>query len=416
MNKRRVVITGMGCITAFGDSVEGLFENLCKGNSGVSKIESFDTSEYDVRIGGECKSFDSSKYIDRREAKRLDRFSQFALASSIIAFEESGLDLSNPKDAERTGVLIGSGIGGIDEIETQHKRLLEKGPSKVSAFCVPKLMVNAAAGCVSIYHGAKGPNMCVVTACASAAHAIGEAFRMVQRGDADVMITGGSEAAVSPIALASFCSLKSLSTRNDDPTHASRPFDVDRDGFILSEGAGTVILEEYEHAVKRGAKIYAELAGYGATGDAYHITAPLPDGSGAARGMQLSLEDAGIKPEEVDYINAHGTSTGLNDVAETLAIKSVFGEHASKPALSSTKSCTGHFLGASGAIELIIGAKTIEKSMIPLTANTTTIDENCSPELNHVIGESRQQEVNVVLSNSLGFGGHNASLVLKKVR
>ncbi|ARN56380.1 beta-ketoacyl-ACP synthase II [Sedimentisphaera salicampi] len=416
MDKRRVVITGMGCVTAYGETVDSLFDNLCKGNSGVSKIEGFDPSDYDVKIAGECTNFDVSKYIERRKAKRLDRFSQFALVSSMTAFEESGLDLSIPEEAERTGVLIGSGIGGIQEIETQHKRLLAKGPSKVSAFCVPKLMVNAASGCVSIELGAKGPNLCVVTACASAAHSIGEAFRMVQDGDADVMITGGSEAAVSPIALASFCSLKSLSTRNDEPEKASRPFDVERDGFILSEGAGTVILEEYEHAVKRGAKIYAELAGYSATGDAHHITAPLPDGAGAARGMKLALNDAGVNPEDVDYINAHGTSTQLNDIAETLAIRSVFGEHADRPAISSTKSCTGHFLGASGAIELIVSARSIDDSIIPLTANTENLDEKCLPQLNHILGESVQRDVDVVLSNSLGFGGHNASLVLKKVK
>jgi beta-ketoacyl-acyl-carrier-protein synthase II len=405
----------MGCVTAFGDSVDILFDNLCKGNSGVSNIEGFDTTDFDVHIGGECKNFDPCKYIDRRETKRLDRFSQMAIACSAQAVEQSGLDLGNQEIAERTGVVIGSGVGGLQELEMQHSRLEGKGPSKVSAFCVPKMMVNAAAGVVSILHGAKGPNISVVTACASAAHSIGEAFRMIQNGDADAIIAGGSEAAVTPIGLASFCSLKALSTRNDDPTHASRPFDKDRDGFVLSEGAGILVLEEYELAKRRGANIIAEVAGYGATGDAYHITAPLPDGAGAARGMRIALHDAGVNPDEVDYINAHGTSTPLNDMAETLAIKSVFGCKANRPAISSTKSCTGHFLGASGAVELIVGAKTIQESIVPLTANTTEICEHCGPELNHVLGESREQQVNVVLSNSLGFGGHNASLVLKKV-
>ncbi len=416
MDKRRVVITGLGCVTALGVETEDLFGALCSGKSGVSNIESFDTTDYPVHFGGEVKkSFDLDKYIEPRESKRLDRFSQFATVSAMKAVEDSGLDLSDGAFADRTGVIIGTGIGGLNEIEEQHTRLLYKGPRKVSPFCVPKLMANAASGSVSIALGAKGPNMCVVTACASSAHALGEAYNYIAHNRADAMISGGTEAALTPIGLASFCSLKSLSTRNDDVETASRPFDVARDGFVLSEGASILVLEEYDHAVKRGAKIYAEILGYGATGDSYHITAPLPDGKGAAKSMTAALKDAGVNPEQVDYINAHGTSTVLNDIAETMAIRSVLGEYAEKPAISSTKSCLGHLLGASGAVELTVCAKAIETSTIPLTANTEQIDEKCDPKLNHVIKESRQQDVKVAISNSLGFGGHNCSLVVGKV-
>ncbi|AQQ71808.1 3-oxoacyl-[acyl-carrier-protein] synthase 2 [Limihaloglobus sulfuriphilus] len=414
MNKRRVVITGMGCVTALGETADTLYENVCSGKSGVSPIERFDTTDYPVRFGGEVKTFNPDDYINHREAKRLDPFSQYAVASAITAAKDSGIEFDEEL-ALRSGVIIGTGIGGIIEIEAQHIRLLEKGPGKVSPFCVPKLMGNAASGNVSIQLGIKGPNMCVISACASAAHAMGESYNQIAFGRADVVVTGGSEAAVSPVGLASFCALRSLSTRNDDPEKASRPFDVERDGFVLSEGAGVLIFEEYEHAVKRGAKIYAEVLGYAATGDAHHITAPLPDGSGAARGMKLAMQDAQVNPDEIDYINAHGTSTELNDIAETMAIQSVFGDHAKKVALSSTKSCTGHLLGASAAVEMIITAKTIEKGIIPLTANTTEVDEKCGPDMNHVIGESRQQHINIAASNSLGFGGHNATLIIGRV-
>ncbi len=414
MSRRRVVITGLGCVTSLGQKSDEFFDALCSMKSGVSLIESFDVSNYPVRIGGEIKDFDIRDHIGHREGKRMDRFTQFSIVSSIRAVEDSGIDFSDEQLALRTGVFIGTGIGGIKEIEEQHIRLLQKGPSKVSPFCVPKLMGNAASGGVSIHFGLKGPNMCIVTACAAAGHAMGEAFNQVAYGRADVMVTGGTEAALTPIGLASFCSLKSLSTRNDDPQTASRPFDQDRDGFILSEGAGTVILEEYEHAKKRGAKIYAELLGYGATGDAYHITAPLPDGRGAARGLKIALEDAGVNPDQVDYINTHGTSTELNDIAETMAIRSVLGED-TKVAISSTKSCTGHMLGASGAVELVACCKAIEKSVIPPTANTKKIDKRCGPDMNHVIGGARDADIKVAVSNSLGFGGHNVSLVLGKV-
>ena len=416
MDKRRVVITGLGCITSLGETADELFGNLCAGKSGVSLIERFDVSEYPVKFGGEIKNFDPCKYIDHREAKRLDRFSQFAVAAAVVAVEDCGIDFhANEELSLRSGTLVGTGIGGLKEIEEQHVRLLDKGPSKVSPFCVPKLMANAASGSVSIQCGLRGPNMCVVTACASAAHSMGEAYRMIKYGHADVMVTGGSEAALTPIGLASFCSLKSLSRRNDDPATASRPFDRERDGFVLSEGAGVLVFEEYEHAKARGAKIYAEVKGYGATGDAHHITAPLPDGRGAARGLKLALEEAQFNPDQVDYINAHGTSTELNDIAESMAIRDVLGDHAYNMCISSTKSCLGHLLGASGAVELLVCAKSIEKSLIPPTANTTEIDERCDTKLDFVLGQAREKEVLVAASNSLGFGGHNASLVIAKV-
>ncbi len=414
MTERRVVITGLGCVTALAENSEELFGALCKSVSGISTIESFDTSEYPVKFGGEAKTFDIEKYINSREAKRMDRFTQMALASSIQAVRDSGLDFEK-ENKHRVGVIVGTGIGGIKEIEEQHVRLLNKSPRKVSPFCVPKLMGNAASGCISIEYGLKGPNLCIVTACASASHAIGEAFWNVLSGRSDICITGGSEAALTPIGLASFCALKSLSTRNDDPQRASRPFDKDRDGFVLSEGAGIVILEDYEHAKKRGAKIYAEVLGYGATGDGYHITAPLSDGAGAAEGMRLALQQAKLNPEQIDYINAHGTSTELNDAAECLAIKSVFGEHAYRLAVNSSKSCLGHSLGASGAIELIVCAKSIEKGMLHPTANLQEVAEDCDPKMDFVPGEAREMDVKIALSNSLGFGGHNCSLIIGKV-
>jgi 3-oxoacyl-[acyl-carrier-protein] synthase II len=414
MTERRVVITGLGCVTALAENGEELFDALCKSVSGISTIESFDTSEYPVKFGGEAKTFDIEKYINSREAKRMDRFTQMALASSIQAVRDSGLDFEK-ENKHRVGVIVGTGIGGIKEIEEQHVRLLNKSPRKVSPFCVPKLMGNAASGCISIEYGLKGPNLCIVTACASASHAIGEAFWNVLSGRSDICITGGSEAALTPIGLASFCALKSLSTRNDDPQRASRPFDKDRDGFVLSEGAGIVILEDYEHAKKRGAKIYAEVLGYGATGDGYHITAPLSDGAGAAEGMRLALQQAKLNPEQIDYINAHGTSTELNDAAECLAIKSVFGEHAYRLAVNSSKSCLGHSLGASGAIELIVCAKSIEKGMLHPTANLQEVAEDCDPKMDFVPGEAREMDVKIALSNSLGFGGHNCSLIIGKV-
>jgi len=414
MNKRRVVITGLGCITALGQSPDEMFDNLCHGVSGISNIESFDTTQYPVKFGGEIKNFRIKEYATIREGKRMDRFSQMAVASAVRAIEDSGLDF-NKEDPCRIGVLVGTGIGGIKEIEEQHIRLLKKSPRKVSPFCVPKLMGNAASGSISILYGLKGPNICIVTACASGSHSIGEAFCNILSGRSDIMITGGSEAALTPIGLASFCALKSLSTRNDSPQTASRPFDKDRDGFVLSEGAGIVVLEEYEHAKKRNAKIYCEMLGYGSTCDGYHITAPLPDGKGAADAMNLALQEAQIDPEKVDYINAHGTSTELNDIAESIAFKVVFGDYAYKLAISSTKSCLGHLLGASGAVELIAVAKTIEKSIIPPTTNLDKVDPKCDPKLDYVPHQARNADVKYAISNSLGFGGHNCCLAVGKV-
>jgi len=414
MNRRRVVITGSGCVTALAESPSELFAALCASRSGVSLIESFDASAFPVRFGGEIKNFQASKYLDQRESKRMDRFTQFAMAAAIQAVNDSGLDFSR-EDPWRVGVIVATGIGGIKEIEEQHITLRERGPRKVSPFCVPRLMANAASGTIAIHYGLKGPNFCVSSACASANHAIGEAFCNILSGRSDIVVTGGTEAALTPMGLASFCAARSLSTRNDDPAAASRPFDRDRDGFVLAEGAGIVILEEYEHAKKRGANMYAELLGYSATDDGYHITAPLPDGNGAAMTMELALKDAGIEKEKVDYINAHGTGTELNDIAESAAIRSVFGQCAYKIPVSSTKSSLGHQLGASAAVELIICVKAINESLIPPTINLEHQDERCDLRMDFVPLHVREAKVNVAMSNSFGFGGHNSCLVVGKV-
>ena len=414
MNKRRVVITGLGCATSLGDSVDVFFDSVCKGKSGISNIESFDVSQYPVRFAGVLKDFDITKFVDVREGKRMDRFCQLAIASAVQAVKDSGLDFSK-EDLNRCGTIVGSGIGGIQEIEQQHIRLLNKGPRAVSPFTVPKLMGNAACGTISMMFGLKGPNFCVVTACASSSHSIGEAFFNILTDRSDVMVTGGSEAAVSPVGLSSFCALRSLSTRNDAPQLASRPFDIDRDGFVLAEGAAIVVLEEYEHAKKRGAKIYAEMLGYGATADAHHITAPPPDGEGAARAMEIAIKQSGVAKEKFDYINAHGTSTELNDVAETLAIKKVFGEHAYNLSINSTKSMIGHSLGASGVIELVVACKTIQTSVIHPTINLDNIDPKCDPKLDFVPKTAKQMKVNDAASNAFGFGGHTCCLVVGKV-
>jgi 3-oxoacyl-[acyl-carrier-protein] synthase II len=414
MNRRRVVITGLGCVTALAESAEELFTALCEGKSGVSYIESFDAGAYPVSFGGEIKSFDVTKYVDRRESKRMDRFTQLAMAAASQALDDSGLDFSK-EDAFRAGVVVGTGIGGIKEIEEQHLKLLDKGPNKVSPFCVPRLMANAASGNIAISYGLRGPNFCVSSACASGNHAIGEAFCSIVSGQSDIMVTGGAEAALTPIGLASFCAARSLSTRNDNPQAASRPFDRDRDGFVLSEGAGILVLEEIGHAKKRGANIYAELLGYSATDDGYHITAPLPDGNGAAATMELALANAGVPKEKIDYINAHGTGTELNDVAESAAIRRVFGRRAYEIPVSSTKSCLGHLLGASGAVELIICVKAIGESVIPPTINLENQDERCDLKMDFVPLKARKAKVNVALSNSFGFGGHNACLVVGKI-
>jgi len=414
MNKRRVVITGLGCVTALAESADELFAALCEGKSGVSTIESFDTSAYPVKFGGEVKTFDVTKYIDQRDGKRMDRFSQFAIAAAIQAINDSGLDFSR-EDVFRVGVIVGTGIGGIKEIEDQHIRLLEKGVRQLSPFTVPRLMANAASGNIAIRYGLQGPNFCVSSACASGNHAIGEAFCNIVAERSDVVITGGTEAALTPIGLASFCAARSLSTRNDNPQVASRPFDKDRDGFVLSEGAGVLVLEEYQHAKKRGANIYAELLGYAATDDGYHITAPMPDGDGAAKAMKLALIDAGIEPQKVNYINAHGTGTELNDITESIAIKTVFGDYAYRLLVSSTKSSLGHLLGASGAVELIVCIKVINESVIPPTINLDNQDERCDLKIDYVPLQARQAKVNIAMSNSFGFGGHNACLVVGRI-
>jgi len=414
MERRRVVITGLGCITALGESVERLFGDLCAGKSAVSTIESFDTSAYPVHFAGEIKQFDVTKYVDKRDGKRMDRFAQLAIAAAVQAVQDSGLDISK-EDPYRIGVIVGTGIGGIKEIEEEHLKILDKGPSKVSPFCVPRLMANAASGNIAIQYGLRGPNFCVSSACASGNHSIGEAFCNIASGRSDVQITGGSEAAVTPIGLASFCAARSLSTRNDNPPAASRPFDRDRDGFVLAEGAGILVLEEYEHARKRDARIYAELLGYGATDDGYHITAPLPDGSGAAKAMQIALADAGITPDKVDYVNAHGTGTELNDVAETTAIKTVFGPHAYRLSISSTKSCLGHMLGATAAVELIVCVMAINQGIIPPTINLENPDPACDPKLDFVPLKAKPRRVNIAINNSLGFGGHNSCVVVGRV-
>jgi 3-oxoacyl-[acyl-carrier-protein] synthase II len=414
MTRRRVVITGLGCVTALAESADRLFTALCEGKSGISTIESFDTGAYPVRFGGEIKDFDITKYVDQREGKRMDRFSQLAIAAARQAVDDSGLDFAK-EDVFRVGVIVGTGIGGIKEIEDQHIRLLNKGVRKVSPFTVPRLMANAAGGNIAIHYGLRGPNFSVISACASGSNAVGEAFSNIIADKSDIVITGGTEAALTPIGLASFCAARSLSTRNDDPPAASRPFDKDRDGFVLSEGAGILVLEEMEHAERRGARIYAELLGYSATDDGYHITAPLPNGEGAAMAMRLAIKDAGIEPDKVDYINAHGTGTELNDIMESAAIKTVFGDHAYKLLVSSTKSCLGHLLGASGAVELIVCIKAINDSTIPPTINLENPDERCDLKMDFVPLEARQADVDIAMSNSFGFGGHNACLIVGKV-
>ncbi len=409
--KNRVVVTGIGAITPIGTGKNSFWASLKAGKSGIDKITKFDASNYDTQIAAEVKDFDPNTYIDKKEAKRMDRFTQFAVAASKLAVEDAALNVDEV-DADRFGVVLGSGIGGIETLEREQEKLMTKGPGRVSPFFIPMMISNIGAGQVSMTFGAKGPNTTVVTACASSTNSIGEAFRIIQRGDADIMITGGAEASITPLSIAGFCSMKAMSTRNDDPTAASRPFDKDRDGFVMGEGAGILILEELEHAIKRGAHIYGEVVGYGMSADAYHITTPAPEGEGAARSMKNALKDANIAPEDIDYINAHGTSTPYNDKFETMAIKSLFGDHANKLAVSSTKSMTGHLLGAAGAIEAIACIMAINDSFIPPTINYTTPDPEC--DLDYVPNKGRERNVRYTLSNSLGFGGHNATIIMKK--
>jgi 3-oxoacyl-[acyl-carrier-protein] synthase II len=413
MSKRRVVITGLGVVTSLGETVDELWEALCAGRSGIKLVTRFDAGKYPTRFGGECTSFDITKYgVDAREAKRLDRFGQFGLAASVSAVNDSGLDFS--KEAlDRCGVVIGSGIGGIETLEEQNKILIERGITRVSPFTVPRLMVNAASGNVSIRFGLSGPNTAVATACATGANAIGDAGRIIHHGEADIMIAGGSEAALCQLGMASFVAARALSTRNDEPERASRPWDKDRDGFVMAEGAGIVILEEFERAKNRGARMYAELVGYGMSADAFHITAPHENGEGASMAMNLALKDAGANPDVVNYINAHGTSTPLGDVAETRAVKSTFGPYAKKLAISSTKSQLGHSLGASGGVEAVVIAMAIHRNLVPPTINLDNPDAEC--DLDYVPHKARDLRVNYAMSNSFGFGGHNASLLFKKI-
>lgn len=410
--KRRVVITGLGLISPVGNDVKSFWDSLCAGRSGIGKITYFDASGHDSQIAGEIKDFDPTRYLSSKDIKRTDLFTQYAVVAAGMAIDDSKIELSSLAPYS-FGAIVGSGIGGIHTIEEEHKVLLEKGPSRISPFFIPMLIVNMASGMIAIKFGLKGPNSCSVTACASSNHSIGEAFRIIQNGYADLMLAGGSEAAIWPLGVGGFCATKALSTRNDEPERASRPFDKQRDGFIMAEGAGIVLLEEYEHARKRGADIYAETIGYGMSCDAYHMTAPDPEGKGAVRCMAEALKDASIKPEEVTYINAHGTSTQLNDIMETKAIKEVFGDYAKKIPVSSTKSMVGHLLGAAGGVELAACALSIRDGIIPPTINYEYPDPEC--DLDYVPNEARKQGVEVVLSNSLGFGGHNATLIIRKI-
>lgn len=409
--KRRVVITGAGVISPVGNDVDTFWDSLRAGKSGISKITRFDASDYPTQIAGEVKDFDPEAYMDKKEVRRTDRFVQFAMAGAKMAVQNAKLNIT-PEIADQVGVYIGSGIGGLSTFEEQHRVLLEKGPRRVSPFFIPMMIGNMASGLISIELGAKGPTSSAITACATGTNAIGDAFRLIQYGHADVMLTGGAEATILPMAFAGFCSMKAMSTRNDEPEKASRPFDKDRDGFVMGEGAGILVLEELEHAQKRGATILAEVIGYGMSADAHHITAPAPNGEGAARCMKAALKDAGIQPEEVGYINAHGTSTDQGDIAETVAIKTVFGDHAYKLAVSSTKSMTGHLLGATGGIEAIATALALRDQVLPPTINLENPDPEC--DLDYVPNKAREARVEVALSNTFGFGGHNATIILKR--
>ena len=408
---RRVVITGLGIVASVGQNIPAYWESLLACRSGVKKITGFDTTGFSTQIAGEIQDFDPNKVLDKRTSGRLDRFSQFGLVAAIQAVKDSGLDFAK-EDPTRCGVMIGSGIGGLWEIEEQMRRLIEKGPGRVSPFLVPKLMVNACAGQVSIHYHIKGPNLSGVTACASSSHSLGLAFRSIRSGDADVIISGGSEAAITPLGMAGFCSAKALSTRNDDPATASRPFDLDRDGFVMGEGSGIIVLEELEHAKARGARIYGEFLGFGMSGDGSHIVEPDPTGSGPALAMKMAMRDGSTNPEEIVYINAHGTSTPLGDKAETNAVKAALGEHARKVAISSTKSMIGHLLGASGGAEIVATVLCVHHGTIHPTANYHTPDPAC--DLDYVPNQPRQAQVTKALSNSFGFGGHNASLLVGK--
>lgn len=410
---KRVVVTGIGAVTPIGNDAAAFWQNIKAGVCGIGPVTHFDTEGFKTKIAGEVKDFDVTKVIDKKEARKMDLFTQYAVVAADEAFNDAKIDMEK-EDPWRVGVITGSGIGGISTFEEQHSNLVDKGPGRVSPFFIPMMIGNIAPAQIAIRHKLQGVNENIVTACASSTNAIGEAMRHIQYGDSDIILAGGCEATVNPTAFAGFCSMKAMSTRNDDPLHASRPFDADRDGFVLSEGAAFIVLEELEHAKARGANIICEMAGYGATDDAYHITSPIPGGAGGAKAMEFAIADAGIKPEDIDYINAHGTSTKYNDAFETQAIKTVLGDAAKTVAVSSTKSMTGHMLGAAGAVEAIVCAKAIEEGYIPATINYVTPDPDC--DLDIVPNEGRNAEVEYAMSNSLGFGGHNATIVLKKYR
>lgn len=407
----RVVITGLGAVTPLGTGVDKFWTGIVEGRSGIARVTNYDAELLPTQVAGEVKDFDPSEFMDKKEARRMDKCIQFALAGAKMAIEDSGLDLAE-ENRERIGVIFGTGIGGMNTLNDQSQVMFSKGPGRVSPFFVPMMIANMAAGQIAITYGLQGPNITTVTACASSTNSIGDAFRLLQRGDADVVVTGGAEAAVTPLSMAGFCSMKAMSTRNDEPEKASCPFDTRRDGFVMGEGSGVLVLETLEHAKARGAKIYGEIIGYGCTCDASHITAPDPEGTGAGRAMALAVKDAGLQPEDVDYINAHGTSTPKGDECETLAIKKTFGEHAYKLAVSSTKSMTGHLLGGAGAIEAIISTLAIRDGILPPTINLENPDPEC--DLDYVPNQARKAPIKVAMSNSFGFGGHNATIVIRQ--
>ncbi len=409
---RRIVVTGIGVITSLGQEIDAFWQNIISGKSGVTGITIFDAAQYDCRIGAEIKDFNGTPYFKvPKDARRCDRYTLFAMAATKKAVQDSGIAFES-ENMDRVGVLIGSGIGGLNTLEEQHTNLVQKGPSRLSPFMIPMMISNMASGMVSMEIGARGPNMAVVSACSTSTHSVGESFQIIRRGEADVMIAGGSEAAICGLGIGGFAAMRALSTRNDEPQKASRPFDKDRDGFVMAEGAGILIVEELEHAKKRGARIYCELVGYGNTADAHHMTAPSPGGEGAARCMRMALECAGLQPTDIDYINAHGTSTPQGDICETQAIKTVFGDHARKVMVSSTKSMTGHLLGAAGSVEMAICAKALQENLVPPTINLDHPDPEC--DLDYVPFKAREAKVNAIVNNSFGFGGHNATLVARK--
>lgn len=409
--KRRVAITGLGAVTPLGTGVKKTWKALCEGKSGIGEISGFDATNFQTKIAGEVKDFNPEDFLGKKQIRRMDTFVHYALASAIMAMEDSRLEVTD-QNAERIGVVIGTGLGGLSTLEKNHTVLLESGPRKISTFFIPMMIANMAPGHIAIHFGIKGPNTCVVTACAAGSHAIGDSYKLIQRGDVDIVITGGTEATITPLNVGGFNAMKALSTRNDEPEKASRPFDKDRDGFVPAEGAGVIVLEEMGLALRRGAKIYGEIIGYGLTGDAYHMTAPDPRGDGAARCMRMALNDASVSPGEVDYINAHGTSTPLNDVIETMAIKTVFNDHSKKVAVSSTKSMTGHLLGAAGGVEAIFSILAIRDGIIPPTINYETADPDC--DLDYTPNVAQKVDIKMAISNSFGFGGTNATLAFKK--